>query len=197
MYNRPGLFFNLNFIWPIFLRTTLKGKLMKVKNVESQKLRRSNTKTSCSKKVFFLVFGKNVLKIGHLYLCFLIRSLDFAKNSLKWGLLWYLTPQPKFHVYQNSSSWIIIEHCLNQKNCRSPESSLSQEWVEVWIWFFYMWVTSCLVLVRHLWTWSNYLKRQDKIKPTLYIERLQTEYCMKLIFLSVFPCFNWLAQPFL
>ena len=43
-------------------------------------------------------------------------SLDFSENNLKGESLWYLSSNPKFYVWRNSSFHVIAQDALNRSN---------------------------------------------------------------------------------
>ena len=75
----------------------------------------SSKRTSCCRKFFPHIWPKRAKKKAIMFLGNF--SFDFPKNSLKGELLWYSTSYPKFHVWQNSRSWAIVQNTLDWSDC--------------------------------------------------------------------------------
>ena len=77
---------------------------------------------------------------------FLILSLDIPENNLEREFLWYLAFHPTFHVWQNSSSWVLARDALNWSDYRIPGSLISHKWIIIvayWLGLVWLKMTKC------------------------------------------------------
>ena len=55
--------------------------------------------------------------------------ISLSENSMEQGSLWYLTSYSKFCIWQNSSSWVMVQDALVLINCTILKSLISYQWV--------------------------------------------------------------------
>ena len=69
-----------------------------------------------------------------------------------------MTSHLKFHAWQNSMSWVIVQDALDKSDCTISESFILQEWVEIWNLFFYISATNKFGFVWNNYTCPNFFK---------------------------------------
>ena len=140
-----------------------------------------------------------------LYFIDKIFSSYFLLNYLRVELLWWLTSHSKSHVWQNSSSWIIVWNAINQSDC---EGFLKVQQIKNQ----YGYEIDFLVSESQInWVWSD-IARYGQIISKLYIrnifkrqiwssficilnahkKRVLWNHC-RLVF---YHCFTWSVQHF-
>ena len=55
--------------------------------------------------------------------------ISLSENSMEQGSLWYLTSHSKFCIWQNSSSWVIVQDALDLSDCTILKSLISYQQV--------------------------------------------------------------------
>ena len=140
-----------------------------------------------------------------LYFIDKIFSSYFLLNYLRVELLWWLTSHSKSHVWENSSSWIIVWNAINQSDC---EGFLKVQQIKNQ----YGYEIDFLVSESQInWVWSD-IARYGQIISKLYIrnifkrqiwssficilnahkKRVLWNHC-RLVF---YHCFIWSVQHF-